>query len=410
MEIISEQVFEFVSAYHFQNTIPLPYLMASFKAHKNTFRWITCSANCCFSDISLLLAYILKSCIEILKNRAHKLNQKALLCHNIVLQSWWVIDSLYDCVLNLPSHTNYIFSANIKKCYENIPHLGRNGLIESINHLIEYCFHNNHMEYISFKSFPKKCETRTWSTKSYKNNLSFKKSQVITLSTWLIDHMYIQCKGHTYRQSNGIPMGLACSPIWCNLYLHTLEFNYIKKMLDRPNDKHKLSMLRHAYRYFDDILWINNPLHNYFLYDELIYPAKLTIDHSSTIFSKERGEKVTFVNMELQIQEDNLQRRTKEKSSSIPIKVINYLHRGSNRPSNWSHKVILSQIKPILYCNSNTLYAVQDIKRLVHAFCINGFERVRLWRIIKSYLANCKENNILCSPKLILRLICNGGH
>lgn len=62
-----------------------------------------------FSTTSLLMACLLKTCIEPLKRRSHILNQNALLTFNLHIQSWWIVGSLYDCVLNL-HHMYFVYT------------------------------------------------------------------------------------------------------------------------------------------------------------------------------------------------------------------------------------------------------------------------------------------------------------
>ena len=60
-----------------------------------------------------------------------RLNKKIKLIFGIDIQSFWVINSQYELTINLPERIYSIFSVDIKKCYECIPHNGDEGLIKS---------------------------------------------------------------------------------------------------------------------------------------------------------------------------------------------------------------------------------------------------------------------------------------
>lgn len=83
-------------------------------------------------------------------------------------------------------------------------------------------------------------------------------------------------------------MGLPCSILWCNLYLHFFETRFLSRLahLSPLNQPFHLS---YCFWFFDDILWcrcnVDNPL-SLLLGDKSIHPTSyISIDTSSTYFS-----------------------------------------------------------------------------------------------------------------------------
>ena len=72
--------------------------------------------------------------------------------------------------------------------------------------------------------------------------------------------------------------------------------------------------------------------------------------------------KASFESIKLEMENGTLHKCMLDKGNTLPVKVLKYLHKGTNIPSHSIHKVIISKMKPILYCNTNTLTAAQDIK------------------------------------------------
>ena len=236
--------------------------MATFKAHKDDFKWITNAQDCIYSNIAAVLTSILKTCVEPLQISCMRLNRKIKL----------------------------IFSVDIKKCYECIPHNGDDGLNKVMKDLITRAFVTQPSTHITYSHLPKLYELGSW---SQNNKMKFSLKETIEINEWLIDNSFVSMDTHICRQKHGIPMDLACSPIWCNLYLHFFERSFIEKIAKAQNTN-ILNQFTSCYRYFDDLLLINclNP-HIYFNTvsngkDSIfqIYPKEfIKVDFSSTSFA-----------------------------------------------------------------------------------------------------------------------------
>ena len=60
----------------------------------------------------------------------------------------------------------------------------------------------------------------------------------------------------SYRQVIGIPMGTDCAPFLANLYLYTLEFDFLDKMTRK--NIYIARKFSHSFRYIDDLIMLNN--------------------------------------------------------------------------------------------------------------------------------------------------------
>lgn len=80
--------------------------------------------------------------------------------------------------------------------------------------------------------------------------------RLIKLQHWLIHNCYVLLGDRVWKQGTGIPMGFSCSPIWCNIYLLSYEVRFIQRLaaLGRVDI---MAKFLHAFRYIDDICWIN---------------------------------------------------------------------------------------------------------------------------------------------------------
>ena len=91
----------------------LPFLMATFKQHKNKYRWLTNAYCTIFSNIALLLTITSNLIMESFKEWALvKLKdfQKFLQVRTSI---FWIVDSIIDTMVNLPVDMHDIFVADI---------------------------------------------------------------------------------------------------------------------------------------------------------------------------------------------------------------------------------------------------------------------------------------------------------
>lgn len=117
----------------------LPYLFASSKLHKKKYRWITRAAKCTFSGVANMITQTLKLILVELRIwcgvqalSMFNLHQKKTFC--------WVIESLYEFIINLLEHMHVIYIADITQCYEKIPLMGLDNLHEALEFILQKGF------------------------------------------------------------------------------------------------------------------------------------------------------------------------------------------------------------------------------------------------------------------------------
>ena len=118
----------------------LSYLMATFKQQKAKYRWLTNAHNTVFSNITLLLTI---TSIEILKPVKTWAHTKVSTYKNFLqvdTSFYWIVNSIIDTTLNLPSSMHDIYVADISRCYETIPLIGPDNLLQATTFLISIAF------------------------------------------------------------------------------------------------------------------------------------------------------------------------------------------------------------------------------------------------------------------------------
>lgn len=89
-------------------------------------------------------------------------------------------------------------------------------------------------------------------------------ARLIHLNGWLMRNCLVGLGDRVWQQVSGIPMGFACSPLWCNMYLLFYETRFIMRLVELGRCD-LLEKFQHAYRYIDDLCWFNTGLPLQFL-------------------------------------------------------------------------------------------------------------------------------------------------
>jgi hypothetical protein len=87
---------------------------------------------------------------------------------------------------------------------------------------------------------------------------------LIKVSFWLMSNCHVSLGDRVWRQIFRIPMGFACSPLWCNIYFLFYERQFNVK-LAKLGGTNIMAIFKYATRYMDDICWINVGDPNLFL-------------------------------------------------------------------------------------------------------------------------------------------------
>jgi len=100
-------------------------------------------------------------------------------------------------------------------------------------------------------------QSAKWSNNPYKNTPHFNKYQLIKITHWLIDNIYVTFSDKCFQQKIGILMGTDCAPYHANLFLFACEYKWIMKQV-KHNKFLLLNKFKGCSRYIDDLLLINN--------------------------------------------------------------------------------------------------------------------------------------------------------
>jgi hypothetical protein len=92
----------------------------------------------------------------------------------------------------------------------------------------------------------------------------FTTDRLIKVKFWLLSNYHVSLGDRFWRQIFGIPIGFACSHLWCNIYFLFYECQFIMRLtkLGRTNI---INIFIYATRYMDDICLINVGNSNLFL-------------------------------------------------------------------------------------------------------------------------------------------------
>jgi hypothetical protein len=388
----------------------LPYLMATFKQHKVKYRWLTNSFCTVFTNIAILLTITSKLVLESVKIWARtKLNDyKNFLQVNTSL--YWIINSIIDTILNLPSSMHDIFVADISRCYETSPLSGPDNLNDAISFIIAIAFkqanllhpkaHTQLWVRIDNNGSP---ACTKWATRrpQYGCWSEFPASHLLSLHDWLMKNCFLTLGDRIWQQQSGIPMGFSYSPIWCNMYLLSYEIKFIQR-LARLGHTDLMAKFQYAFRYIDDLCLFNVLNPKEFLDPNQartennpywIYPLNvLEIKEETSSFAHsnpQRGISAHFMNVEFTLNELDSRQFSFQKYNkrrSLPFQYTQYIKFRSNRAVHQAYNIAISQVLPILYISSSNSAASIEIQTLICTMCSNGFQKARLIKIISRFL------------------------
>lgn len=161
------------------------------------------------------------------------------------------------------ARTNFV--ADVTCCYETILLNDPDNLIDTISSIIKIGFKQARTKHpraepnIWIQVDSEGCAARaTWTTccPAYGTWFSITEKQLVEYHRWLMTNCFVALGDRVWRQNLGISMGFSCSPLWCNLYLLHYEISFIQR-LARQGRVDLMSKFRSAFRYIDDLCWIN---------------------------------------------------------------------------------------------------------------------------------------------------------
>ena len=312
--------------------------------------------------------------------------------------------------LNLPSQINDIYVADITRCYETIPLTGPDNLIDAIAYVIKLGFKqakSHHpraipMIWVRVNSEGQAVNAQWAISKlAYGECFAFSADRLIEIHSWLMKSCYVNLGDRVWKQILGIPMGFSCSPLWCNTYLLYYEITFILR-LARLGRSDLLIKFQTAFRYIDDLCWLNSGNPSDFLCPQeprhednpmWVYPLNvLEIKPEVSQFLQSlpsRGIKAHFMNLEITLSdEQNGQFVTCkfDKRRDLPFAYTQYIMFYANRPIKQSYNIAVSQTVPILYLSSTIEAAACEVNLIIATMVRNGFQEKRVRLIILQFL------------------------
>ncbi|GBG61735.1 hypothetical protein CBR_g23250 [Chara braunii] len=117
--------------------LPLLHLMTVYKAHKQSFRWITNSAGSVLSPVADICERLLELLAEDVQALCISRSEEVHAEHGVKPNFWWPISSIGEFVANIPQRIYSIFTGDITRCFETIPtDRSEDGLLEAIRFFV----------------------------------------------------------------------------------------------------------------------------------------------------------------------------------------------------------------------------------------------------------------------------------
>ena len=243
----------------------LPYIMAIYKVHKKKYRWISNAFGTIYVNVATLLTIATMALLEEVKEWASTTVRGYKNFLGIDTSIYWIIDSITDFTLNVPEQINNIYVADITRCFESIPVSGKDTLYEAMEFITQLGITNMRRKHprsenvlwvrINDKGLTTKAIWASTCPK-YGDWFSISIPKFLQIHKWLTTNCYVRSGDQIWKQVLGIPMGFSCSPLWCNLYLMSYEIRFIQR-LARLGQINILSKFKYAFRYIDDLCWVN---------------------------------------------------------------------------------------------------------------------------------------------------------
>ena len=388
------------------DSLELPYIMAIYKFHKKKYRWISNAFGSIYVNLATLVTIATMALLEEVKEWASTTTNGYKRFLKVDTSIYWIIDSINDFCLNLPQNVHNIYVADITRCFETIPVNGHDTLFEAMEFITSLGIKN-------FKRKHPRAEPQIWyrtnadgvpskaawasSCPSYGTWHCITVEKFLTLHKWLTTNCFVRLGNQVWKQVLGIPMGFSCSPLWCNLYLMSYEIKFIQR-LARLGRTDILARFNYAFRYIDDLCWINVGNAQLFLDPTQprtmdnpywIYPLHiLEIKTEVSVFSLTNpgfGTNAHFMNVFVSISNEDsgiftLQKYDKRRD--LPFTYTQYIKFNSNRPVKQAYNVIVSQTVPILYLSNDVHLAKREIETLISTLERNGFQRQKLLHLV----------------------------
>jgi hypothetical protein len=206
-------------------------------------------------------------------------------------------------------------------------------------------------------------------------------ADIMKLIQFVIENIYFRFGDITLKQCIGIPMGTDCAPQLANLMLHSLEHDFICKLMrDRRLDLCR--SFRYVFRYIDDITILNG--HKALeLYYKDIYPDCLSLEKVNT-----DDKSADVLDLRIDIVNKRFNYKTYDKRRDYNFAITNFPHISSNVPLHMCLNVYKDQIWRHGLLNTSYSDFIYNVQLLIHALLRRGYPMNMLICELKKSIRN----------------------
>jgi len=388
----------------------LPLLRLTYKSHKTPAAWrfITTACGTVLDRLNDTVAVICKLLLEAMAADAQSRASQLMTWYGVAANAYTVVEGAQQVVINLPQFIHTDFTADVTKCFENIPidMADPTGIPAILAKVVALAF-AVHRQGAGAKDPRLAVHTAAGTTArvqwvnrpgNSQHKVYLTQDQTLHLMCIAVTSAYVLNGNRLYRQTRGIPMGAAYSPALCNLYLLWWERAALLRQCQLITQlEFKLQVLRewqHFFRYIDDLrilngpnlaAWVQHPInqndHGSYTW---IYPSCLGIDTTGQ-YPAGGGEAgsvhvaIEYLDTQTFIESDGSYSYTiYSKDHKLPFQPVKYFAAASNRPNSIGQAVAVGQTYRIMYLTSTAQFRKQTFHALMHDLMMRGFDTRRI--------------------------------
>ena len=403
----------------------LPILRINYKSHKDppSWRFITVGSGTVLEVLSGVVAGICKLLIDCMGADAAQLARDIARWHGVHANYFTLVDGAQQVAINMPDRIRDDFTADITKCFENIPIDAGDaeGVPAVLEGVVGLVFRMQRQQMgttdprIAVPLHADNKATAHWVTRPGRspNKAYLTQQQTLQLMVVAISGAYVVCGSTMYRQTRGIPMGAAYSPALCNLYLLYWERAALRRQCNLITTAGvRAQVLRewlYFMRYIDDLRiingmllagWVQAPVNqgdpNAYTW---VYPGCLGLDTTGAFPAAAAaaaaagpgadGAVVEMVYLDLGtyiMADGTYSYSIYAKDKKLPFQPMKYFRADSDRPKSIAHAVAVGQVYRIMYLTSYTQHRRDCFHQLMRDLHAGGFNTPRLASDIQSWL------------------------
>jgi hypothetical protein len=393
----------------------LPSIRFSYKAHKDppAMRWLTNASECALTPLDNLVASSSAALLLALQTVAGMKQDTYKQFAGITTCLYPLVTNPPMVTLNLPTLLHHSVIMDISKCYECIPtHFDADdSLQKAVKYMCKQAFSALGDLYFRVRLDPSGMPISTQlSPKSHHTMyvLPMDSDTFLQAVDLLVNNATVKAASAVYRQTMGIPMGLASSPALCNLYLLSYEWRFTRALAaakpDPLRDQLLAGMLSYM-RYIDDAWVINSPALATLITAPPdpttslnLYPPCLVIK----VTASNSENRMTYLDISIHRHANGTYSTSMFfKSEKLPFPVVQYISPASCRPSYMLKGIVAGMTVSALYhCSSNKL-AKYCITAACEVLVTRGWPRKTIMAAVQATLSDSFPGSNIHRKKLI---------